>query len=259
MAKPKEENRIFIGTSGWIYRDWKKVFYPENLFHSKELSFYAKRFNTVEVNYSFYRLPEERTFKSWAAQVPENFVFSVKASRFITHIKRLKGVEGSARTFLNNASALGRKLGPVLFQLPSNFKAKQENIERFEKFLEILGKIQKGNSALKFVFELRHESWFNKKTYEMLRGYKIALCIADSPDYPKTDVITADFIYVRMHGGKVIFGSKYSNEELEGLAQKIKKWQKDKLPVFVYFNNDFRGYAAENAAFLKRELGIDIN
>ena len=139
----KEENKIFIGTSGWIYRDWKGIFYPEDLVRSKELSYYAEYFNTVEVNYSFYHLPDKQVFRNWAAEVPKNFIFSVKASRFITHIKRLKGVKEPMRNFLGNASALGEKLGPILFQLPPNFKAKEENIARLGEYLKILKKYQR--------------------------------------------------------------------------------------------------------------------
>ena len=174
-------------------------------------------------------------------------MFAVKASRFITHIKRLKGVKTAWKTFLENALNLKEKLGPILFQFPPSFKATAENIKRLEDFLKIL----RGQAS---AFEFRHKTWCDKKIYKLLKKYKAAWVIADSPRYPRADVVTTDFVYIRMHGSKVMFSSNYTKKELQDLAQKIKKWLKQGLAIYVYFNNDAYGYAVKNAKTLKELL-----
>ena len=236
--------KLFIGTSGWVYSHWQGIFYPENLPSKEKLKYFSQHFKTTEVNYSFYHLPRLTTYQKWYSQTPEDFLFAVKASRFITHIKRLKGVKEAWETFLENASNLKEKLGPILFQFPPSFKATEENFKRLEKFLKCLKPNIK--QQVKFAFEFRHKSWYDENVYKLLKKYKAAWVIADSPRYPKEEVVTADFVYVRMHGSKVLFASKYSKKELKDLAQKIKKWLKT-CDVYCYFNNDFHGFAIENA------------
>lgn len=236
---------LFIGTSGWVYSHWQGIFYPENLPSKEKLKYFSQHFKTTEVNYSFYHLPRLTTYRKWYSQTPEDFLFSVKASRFITHVKRLKGVKEAWETFLENALNLKEKLGPILFQFPPSFKTTEKNFKRLERFLKCLKPNVKHQA--KFAFEFRHKSWCDEKVYKLLKKYKVAWVIADSPRYPKEEVVTADFVYIRMHGSKFLFASKYSKKELKDLAQKIKEWLKAGKDVFVYFNNDFHGYAVENA------------
>ena len=250
------KGNLFIGTSGWVYSHWDGIFYPEDL-PSKDynppttrLKYFSKHFKTAEINYSFYHLPRPSTYQNWYLQTPEDFLFAVKASRFITHIKRLNEIKEAWKIFIGNALSLKEKLGPILFQFPPSFKATPENIKRLEKFLMILrGRTSTRGSTsknLRYAFEFRHQSWCDKNVYNLLKKYNVAWVIADSPNYPKAEEVTTDFVYVRMHGSKVLFSSKYTKKELSSLAQKIKKWLKT-CDVYVYFNNDFRGYAIENA------------
>jgi len=239
MAKGK----LYIGTSGWVYSHWEGIFYPEDLSGKDKLKYFSQHFKTTEINYSFYHLPKATTYQNWYKQTPKDFIFSIKASRFITHIKRLKDVKIPWKTFLENALNLKEKLGPILFQFPPNFSATEENIKRLEKFLTILRSRVSG----KYAFEFRHETWCNEKIYKLLKKYNCAWVISNSSSFPKAEEITANFIYIRMHGSKVLFSSKYTNKELKDLAQKIKKWQKENKDVYIYFNNDALGYAVENA------------
>lgn len=252
----KIKSEIFIGTSGWAYCHWDGIFYPENLKPEEKLKYFAKHFKTVEINYSFYHLPRKSTYQKWYLQVPEDFLFATKASRFITHIKRLKEVKEAWKTFLENALILKEKLGPILFQFPPSFKATEENIKRLEGFLKFITdyKIQNIKYKIRFALEFRHKSWCNKKIYNLLKKYKVAWVIADSSRYPRADAVTADFIYIRLHGPGAIFSSKYTKKELISLAQKIKKWQKEGKGIFLYFNNDFSGFAIENAKELLKLL-----
>lgn len=240
-------HKVFIGTSGWIYGHWDGIFYPEGLPSKNKLRYFSRYFKTAEINYSFYHLPWPSTYQNWYWQVPADFVFSIKASRFISHIKRLKGIKKAWKQFIENTLFLKEKLGPILFQFPPSFKATAENVKRLKNFLgdRPLQNLQRSDLC-KFAFEFRHKSWCDEKIYKLLKKYNVAWVIADSPRYPKAEVVTADFIYIRMHGSKILFASKYTKEELKDLAQKIKKWLKT-ADVYVYFNNDAYGYAIENA------------
>ena len=240
------KGKLFIGTSGWVYGHWEGIFYPEDLPSKDKLKYFSQHFKTAEINYSFYHLPRPTTYQNWYNQTPEDFLFAVKASRFITHIKRLQGVKEAWEQFIENALNLKEKLGPILFQFPPSFRI---DLKRLESFLKILSK------DYRYAFEFRHKSWCDKKIYSLLKKHNVAWVIADSPSCPilrpgsgqEAEVVTADFIYIRMHGSKVLFASKYTNEELEDLAQKIKKWLKQKIDVYCYFNNDAYGYAIKNA------------
>ena len=244
------KRKLFIGTSGWVYGHWEGIFYPEDLPGKDKLKYFSKHFKTAEINYSFYHLPRPTTYQNWYKQTPEDFLFAVKASRFITHIKRLKEVKEAWKTFIENALNLKEKLGPLLFQFPPSFKATAENINRLESFLKSISVNQRldqrKSAEIKYAFEFRHKTWCDKKIYNLLKKYKVAWVIADSPSYPKAEEVTADFVYIRMHGSKVLFTSNYTKKELSSLSQKIKKWLKT-CDVFVYFNNDAMGYAIENA------------
>lgn len=246
-------SELYIGTSGWAYSHWEGIFYPRNLKAKDKLKYFSKHFKTVEVNYSFYRLPKATTYQKWYSQTPGNFLFSVKASRFITHIKRLKGIKEAWKQFLENALNLKEKLGPILFQFPPSFRATKENLERLEEFFKIVTP----RSKVSLAFEFRHKSWCDEHIYKILKKYNIVWVITDSSCYPRTDEVTADFIYIRLHGPTAMFSSKYTKEDLKTLSQKIKKWLTANKDVFVYFNNDFHGFAVENAKTLQKLLNSD--
>jgi uncharacterized protein YecE (DUF72 family) len=239
--------RIFIGTSGYIYSHWEDgVFYPPGWPKSKKLEYYSKHFDTVELNNTFYRLPSEKTFESWYKRTPKNFIFALKAWRFITHIKKLKDCKDLFETFLKRALILKEKLGPILFQLPPFLKADPEKLKNFLNLItQPLGHLV--TQSLRFAFEFRNESWCNEEIYKILKEKNCAWVVVDSPSWPKEYQVTADFVYVRMHGSKILFGSKYTKKELKDLAEKIKKWKNQNLDVYVYFNNDAYGYAVEDA------------
>ena len=243
-----KKRKLFIGTSGWVYSHWDGVFYPKDLPSKDKLKYFSQHFKTTEINYSFYRLPRPTIYQNWYNQTTSDFLFAVKASRFITHIKRLKGTNEARKTFIENALNLKEKLGPILFQFPPNFKATPENIKRLEDFLKLITnyKPKTTNYKLHFAFEFRHKSWCDQKIYKLLKKYKVAWVIADSPRYPKAEVITTAFVYIRMHGSRVLFSSKYTKKELQDLAKKIKKWLKVG-DVYTYFNNDAYGHAVKNA------------
>lgn len=236
-------NKVFIGTSGWVYPHWIDNFYPVDLPQNKWLSFYAKHFPTVEVNATFYHQMRPKTFANWQKQVPDNFLFSIKVSRFITHILRLKNLgRDGAEYFENINKILNNPL--FLFQLPPSFK---KNKERLEFFLNLLPKGR-------FAFEFRHPSWFANEIYGILSKHNISLVIADSSSFPKVEEVTADFVYLRFHGSGSLYSSCYSEKELDNWSKKIKKWVKEGKEVYAYFNNDFEGFAIKNAQTLIKIL-----
>ncbi len=234
----RQKGKLYIGTSGWVYSHWQRIFYPEDLPSKDKLKYFSKHFQTVEINYSFYHLPKPSTYQNWYSQTPKDFLFAVKASRFITHIKRLHGIRQSTKKFLENAKHLKKKLGPILFQLPPSFKENSRRLARLAKLLPL---------KYRYAFEFRHQSWFTPRVYAILEKNNWALVIADSPRYPKNIVSTADFVYLRFHGSKRLFGSKYTNKELKDWAKIIKKFMEQRKDVYAYFNNDAYGYAIENA------------
>lgn len=241
MTRPRGELRI--GTSGWNYGDWSGVFYREPLKSKEYLSYYARHFGTVEVNYSFYHLPRPETYLNWSGQTPEGFVFAVKASRAITHINRLKNVEDAWRKFLGNAEVLGRKLGPALLQFPPSFRGDRALLAHF---LDLTGQ-----HKVRLAFEFRHASWFTGAVAGLLREKGAAMVTAQSSRYPQAPLeATAPFIYLRFHGPEQLFASSYSDEQLRAWAARIRDWLAAPLDVYVYFNNDFHGYALSNARTL---------
>jgi len=243
--------KVFIGTSGYIYPHWEGIFYPENWPKTKKLEYYCQHFDTVELNNTFYRLPGEKTFEGWYKKTPKNFIFAVKVSRFITHVKKLVDCNEPWRIFLKRVLILKEKLGPLLFQFPPFLKADEKKLEDFGEMI-----LKESPKELRFAFEFRNESWCNEKIYQILKKFNFAWVVVDSPSWPKIFEVTADFVYVRMHGSKILFGSKYTKKELEDLAKRIKKWQKQNLDVYVYFNNDAHGYALDNTKELLRLLKV---
>lgn len=220
--------QIFVGTSGYSYKEWKGSFYPEKLPAAKMLEFYAERLPTVEINNTFYRMPKVETLESWSAQVPEDFRFSVKATRRITHIKRLKEPADETRYLLKSLEALHEQLGVILFQLPPNMK---KNLERLQNFS---GLLPEGTPA---VFEFRHESWFDEEIYECLRARNFALCVADTEDGSSPFVSTASRGYLRLR--RVV----YSDNELKKWVTGIKAQNWDEAYVFFKHEDEATGPA----------------
>jgi len=227
-----------VGTSGWHYRHWREVFYPPDLKTGDWLGYYSGSFDTVEINNSFYRLPSRANFESWAQQVPSGFTFAVKASRFITHVKKLKEPHESISRLLENAEGLGGKLGPVLFQLPPRWK---KNVSRLEEFLKTLP------AQHRYVFEFRDETWLHDDVYALLEAANCALCIASSPSFPQSRQVTADFAFLRFHGGEDVYTSRYAYKDLKSWSTFATSLLQEGRDVYAYFNNDAFGYALENA------------
>jgi len=239
---------IRIGTSGYNYPHWwSGVFYPSSLPQKKWLEFYSEYFDTVELNVSFYRLPKKEAFESWYKRTPKGFSFAVKGSRFITHIKRLKECREPLSLFLDHASSLKEKLGCLLWQLPPRFKFQKERLEEFCVLLSTLPR----SKPLRHAFEFRDESWFCSEAFKILEEFKFAFCIAHGSGLPFTEKTTSAFIYLRLHGGEILYGSNYSDKELKEWAKKINDWTKKGKDIFVYFNNDAYGFAVKNALTLK--------
>ncbi|MDB5160886.1 MAG: hypothetical protein JWO96_266 [Candidatus Saccharibacteria bacterium] len=248
--------KVLVGTSGWIYKDWDKRFYPADMPDREKLKYYAQHFPTVEVNNSFYRLPSEDNFKNWRAQVHRDFLFSVKLSRFLTHIKRLKLEESTNEgvdRFCSRAQHLRANLGVVLVQLPANFKASEEKVENLAH--QFAKAEQNYKMPFPLAMEFRHASWFTYKIFELLRAHNIASVINSSPDmWPASREFTADFAYIRFHGSQTLYASSYTDKELNEWAAFIKKEAGDCSRVYCYFNNDRSARAIENARYLSALL-----
>ena len=237
---------IRIGTSGWTYKHWKGTFYPLKWPETKWLEYYSRHFDTVELNASFYRLPKRITFENWKARSPDNFLWSVKGSKFITHIRRLENPAEPLDRLYDAAAGLGEKLGVILFQLPPSLTFDEEV---FRDFCELL------NPQVRHALEVRHPSWINDHVFSVLSEFNIALCMADTAGrYPSCEAITADFAYIRLHGSRKLYASEYSEGELREWAEKIYACNRD---VFIYFDNDFECRAVNNARRLKQILGAD--
>ncbi len=233
--------RIFVGTSGWNYKHWMNgTFYPKGLPQSEWLEFYAERFGTVEINNSFYRLPPPETFAAWAKRAPADFIYAVKASRFITHIKRLKDPEDSVRLFLKNSAKLGKKLGPVLFQLPPRMKADLDRLEGLRRAL-------KRRKGLKVVLEFRDESWLKKEVYDAVERAGWTVCIADWRDLPRDIPVLGRFCYIRRHGTTAQYASLYSEAQVRADSEFALRVARAGRDVYVYYNNDAHGFALKNA------------
>jgi len=242
---------ILIGTSGYNYPHWGNgVFYSSDLPQRKWLEFYTQYFKTVELNVSFYRLPKKETFEGWYGRTPKGFLFSVKGSRYITHIKRLKDCREPLSLLLSHASLLREKLGVLLWQLPPRFSFKKERLEEFCVLLSTLP----SSKPLRHAFEFRDESWFCEEAFKILTDFKFAFCIAHGSGLPYMERITSHFVYLRLHGGEVLYGSNYSDQELKEWAAKILSWKRKVREMFVYFNNDAFGFAVKNALVLKKLL-----
>lgn len=235
--------KIRIGTSGWSYRHWKGPFYPEDIPNAKMLPFYFQQLDTVEINSSFYHLPLRKTFENWRASSPDVFIFAVKASRFITHVKKLSDCAQPVEMFLDRASGLGEKTGPVLFQLPPGIKMDPERLRIFLRLLPAGGR---------YAFEFRNPSWFHPEIYSLLSEEGAAFCIYELSGLTSPLEITADFVYLRLHGPAGKYRGRYSMEQLRTWNERFEQWAEQSLDVFCYFDNDENGFAALNAVELRQ-------
>jgi uncharacterized protein YecE (DUF72 family) len=237
---------IHIGTSGWHYDHWRRPFYPEDLTQKAFLTFYQQRFHTVEINNSFYQLPSEKTLFDWRESVPPGFIFAVKGSRYITHMKKLKDPGQSVPPLLERIQSLGDRLGPILFQLPPRWRF---NEERLGAFLEALPR------DYRYALEFRDPTWLNQEVCRLLRKHSAAFCIYELAGRISPKEVTADFVYIRLHGPGDAYQGRYDRQTLAGWAGAISTWTAQGLTVFCYFDNDEAGYAALNALELQEMLG----
>ncbi|MBD1845714.1 DUF72 domain-containing protein [Cyanobacteria bacterium FACHB-63] len=231
-----------VGTSGWVYKHWMKRFYPDRLPSEQQLSFYAQHFSTVEVNFSFYRLPLRSTFATWHDQTPDDFLFAVKASRYLTHLKKLKDPQEPLARLIDAACGLQDKLAVILFQFPPNWKL---DLDRLEAFLEVL----QSYPNYRYTMEFRHPSWLIPSVYQHLERSQVALCLPISPIVPLDVRLTTDWTYLRFHRGKDKI--VYDRSELVHWAKQIQLFLAHNIDVYAYFNNDAEGYAIQNAKELK--------
>jgi len=233
---------IHIGTSGYSYPHWQGVFYPDQLPAKSYFEFYSQHFQTVEINYSFYRIPTLKQIESWYHKSPTVFLFSLKAPKLITHQHRLGQAGGVARAFIRLTKSLQEKLGVILFQLPPSLAV---DLELLREFISDLP------AGLKYAFEFRHPSWLIEPLFVLLQDYKIGFCIIDSPLFDCPHRLTADFAYYRFHGAKSWVDYLYSDEELRRFAIEMRQHLENHREVFAYFNNDVAGYAVRNAQRLQ--------
>lgn len=285
---------LHVGISGWTYPPWRGVFYPPDLPHRRELEFASRQVNSIEINGSFYSLQRPRSYDAWYHATPDNFVFSVKGSRFITHIRRLKEPRAAlANFFASGLLRLREKLGPILWQLPPSFRYDADRLEAFLKELprttrdaaKLARKCEgmekdriwtrtDADRPIRHALEVRHHSFEQPEFIDLLRRRHIALVVADTAGkWPFMEDVTADFLYIRLHGDKKLYASGYSAKALDGWARKIRAWAKGRnprgakviakpappaaaRPVFIYFDNDVKVHAPEDAIALGRRLKL---
>jgi uncharacterized protein YecE (DUF72 family) len=238
---------IHIGTSGWHYKHWVGTFYPERTPASKMFAFYCERFDTVELNNTFYCLPKPAGLERWRESSPANFCFAAKGSRFITHMKKLKDPETALAKYFDAIERLHDKLGPILFQLPPGWTF---DADRFAAFLTALPSHQR------YAFEFRNPTWDNLQAYELLAKHRAGYCIFDLAGYQSPMHISADISYIRLHGPGGKYQGSYSDDALRRWAKQIEDWSKRLNAIYVYFDNDDSGYAAHNALRLKEMLCV---
>jgi uncharacterized protein YecE (DUF72 family) len=287
-----DHGKIRIGISGWRYQGWRGIFYPERLPHRRELEYASRKFDTIELNGSFYSLQRPQSFSQWHAETPEDFTFSVKGSRYITHMLRLRNVESAlANFFAQGLLRFGPKLGPILWQLPPNFSFEPE---RLEQFLALLPRTRKHaaelarnhherlngrswfevlqDAAIQHAIEIRQESFVNEKFIRLLRRYSVGLVVADTVEWPLLMDVTAPFVYCRLHGSKELYSSGYEGEDLDIWARRVVTWarggevrdgrrasprpavKRHRRDVYVYFDNDIKVRAPFDAAQLRERV-----
>ena len=247
MAGETKLKRLFIGTSGWSYRHWSEIFYPKDLKPDKYLEHYITKFSCVELNSSFYHLPLKTTVAGWMIRTPDTFRFCTKLNRFITHQLKLINIEGALENYFDVFKGMKDRLGPVLVQLPPGFSFDKPLLSGF------LDLIKEQYSQYRFAVEVRHESWINDSCFDLLARHGVAFVIADSGNrYPYYDAVTAGFVYMRFHGREKLYASDYSETDLQPDAKRIMNWLDEDKEVWVFFNNDYGGYAVKDAERLKQ-------
>lgn len=247
MPADADEPEIRVGTSGWNYRHWRGVFYPEDLSQKQWFSHYATRFDTVEVNNTFYQLPEASTFEAWHEQAPARFVYTLKGNRYITHLKRLKVSQETVNRFLDRARVLKEHLGPILWQLPPRW---HKNLQRLDRFLGLLPE------DLIHVFEFRDEEWFADDVLELLDREGASFCTHDMVGLSVPRAATGRVAYVRFHGASdQKYRGTYGDEQLREWAEWLADRHGEGMGVYAYFNNDVEGHAPHDAARLREMLG----
>ncbi|HEU0051776.1 MAG TPA: DUF72 domain-containing protein [Longimicrobium sp.] len=294
MAKRRGEGRVFVGISGWTYKPWRGVFYPEGLAHRRELEYASRKMTSIEINGSFYSLQTPTSYARWHDETPPGFVFAVKGSRFITHMKKLREVETAlANFFASGVLRLGDKLGPILWQFPERMPT---DLERYARFLDLLPRTHADAAALaehhdarldgrdwleplvdasiRHAFEIRHPGLMGEEFVALLREKSAALVFADTAGrWPYAEDVTADFVYVRLHGAEQLYASGYTDAQLDWWAARIREWRRGCQPedaacvvptplarpaagrdVYVYFDNDAKVHAPFDAIRLRERL-----
>ncbi|HSK08547.1 MAG TPA: DUF72 domain-containing protein [Vicinamibacterales bacterium] len=234
-----------VGCSGWQYRHWRGSFYPDRLPSPRWLEHYVQTFDTVEVNNTFYRLPQPATFTAWRDRVPSRFVFAVKASRYLTHLKRLRDPEEPVARLFDRAAHLGNRLGPVLYQLPP---AWPRDLERLRRFLDTLP------PGYRHALEFRDPDWYAGDVFDALVQHNAALCVHDMPGSSAPLRAVGPFIYLRLHGAGSRYGGRYPDDRLDAWAEWLASGHAAGLPVYAYFNNDVGGHAPRDACRLRDRL-----
>ena len=237
-----------IGTSGWHYASWRGPFYPETVKPKDFLSFYMTRFSTTELNNPFYRLPTEAAVACWRDSTPDDFLFTWKASRFITHMIKLKNAENALQIMFDRAEVLGPKLGPILFQLPPSLHADRERLANF------IALLPRGH---RYTFEFRHPSWYKAPILDLFREHDVSLCLSDHAKAPAPWEVTASFVYIRGHGPSGWYWGSYNDETLRRWADDIARWREAGRAVYCYFDNDIKSAAPEDARRLLALLDAD--
>jgi uncharacterized protein YecE (DUF72 family) len=237
--------RARVGCSGWQYKHWRGDFYPAEVPQTRWFEHYAETFDTVEINNSFYRLPERATFAAWARRAPPGFEFAIKASRFLTHMKKLKDPEEPIARLFSRMRALGGRLGPVLYQLPPGWKA---DVDRFAHFLAALPR------RARHVVEFRDPSWYAPEVLALMERYRVALCLHDMAGSATVRARVGPFVYVRFHGAGTKYGGAYPAERLAGWAGWLNAQRDQGCDVYAYFNNDIGGHAPRDAVTLRRMM-----
>jgi uncharacterized protein YecE (DUF72 family) len=236
---------VRVGCSGWQYAHWRGDFYDARLPPSRWFAWYAERFDTVEINNTFYKLPGAETFARWREQAPRSFLYAVKASRFLTHMKKLKDPDEPLERFFDHAGSLGSRLGAVLYQLPPRWPV---NLDRFEHFLTRLPR------GIRHAVEFRETSWYDERVFALLRRHQVALCLHDMAGSASGRVLVGPFVYVRFHHGSSRYGGRYPDATLDEWAAWLSDRVCDGVDVFAYFNNDAGGHAPRDAMRLRERL-----
>jgi uncharacterized protein YecE (DUF72 family) len=245
-------SKLFIGTSGWSYKHWAGIFYPSEIKPAQYLEYYLEKFDCVELNSSFYHLLQKKTIAGWIKRTPETFKFCPKLSRYITHQKKLTDIEEPMAKYFDLFEEMKMRLGPVLIQLPPGLAFDRSSTNDFLSLLE------RQYHSYRFAIEVRHRTWITDDFFNLLKKYGIAFVIADSGKrFPYHEVVTTDFVYLRFHGHESLYASDYSESDLTRYARKIENWLDQDKNVWVFFNNDYHGFAVKNAKQLKNIITIE--